>query len=413
MIEPADELLRRFRSLPAAGPLLGAIADRAAANADRAAVYLVGGAVRDLILGGDSPPDLDLLVDGDPSELVAQLDATGRTYERFGTQTFELGGFRYDLARTRSETYARPGALPTIAPADLAHDLERRDFAVHAAALGLTGRAAGTLTAVDAALPDIRARRLRVLHDASFVEDPTRLLRLARYASRLAFSIEPHTLGLAEAAIAQAALRTVTSARQGAELRLLVREPDPVAAMAQLRELGLDAALHECFGLADPPLARTALTLLPPDGSRGGVVLAAASMDLPGPELGRWLDELAFAAGERDAIVAAAGGARRLAGTLARAVRPSAIAAAVGRGRPELVALAGALGPERAARDWLEALRDVRLQIDGEDLLRAGVTPGPAVGAGLRAALAARLDGRAGDRESQLRAALAAAADSG
>jgi tRNA nucleotidyltransferase (CCA-adding enzyme) len=267
--------------------------------------------------------------------------------------------------------------------------------------------------AVDAARADIRGRTLRVLHERSFIDDPTRLLRLARYASRLSFSIEPRTGQLAQMAIAGGSLQTVSGPRLGAELRLLVREPDPVAGMAQLRALGLDTALHSGFGLRSVALARRALELLGADGDRGLLVLAAASTDVAASELERWLDELAFTAGERNAVMAAAGGARELAGTLVSARRPSEIAAAAGRAGPEQVALAGALGPERAAREWLSSLRHVRLQIGGEDLLRAGVAPGPRVGTGLRAALAAKLDGRATNRAAELREALRAASESG
>jgi tRNA nucleotidyltransferase (CCA-adding enzyme) len=412
LTESANRLLQRFRSLPAAAPLLGALRGLSG-------VHLVGGAVRDLILDRGDPPDLDFIVEGEPGEVVARLGSPIRAYDRFGTCTLQLAGFRYDFARARSETYARPGALPTVAPASLAQDLERRDFTVNAAALAVAGSAAGTLLAVDAAKADLRGRLLRVLHGSSFLDDPTRLLRLSRYASRLSFAIEPQTAALAQTAIESGALETVSGARKGAELRLLAHEPDPVAALAQLRSLELDAALGPGFGLRDEALARRALELLPADGDRGALVLAAASIvvdpetDAAHPGLARWLDELAFAAGERDTIVAAASGARALACELASAERPSEIAAAVGRAGPELVALAGALGPERAARNWLSRLRQIRLEIDGDDLLHAGVAPGPAVGAGLRAALAAKLDGRAADRAAELREALGAAAGGG
>ncbi len=402
-IERADDLLQRFGRIPAARPLLAAIGELSGLN-------LVGGAVRDLILGDQAPPDLDLVIEADPAEVVAGLGARSRAYDRFGTCTFRLDGFRYDLARARRETYVRPGALPTVAPASLAVDLQRRDFTVNAAALGLAGPQAGMLSTVTATLPDLDRRVLRVLHDSSFLDDPTRLLRLARYASRLGFAIEPHTRRLADQALAAGALGTVSGPRLGAELRLLVHEPDPVSALIALRALGLDAAPAPGFGLRDEQLARRGLALLGSDGDPGVLVLAAASIDASPDQLARRLDELAFGAGERDAIVAAASGSRQLAAALARAQRPSQIAAAVGSAGPETVALAGAVDGERAAHEWLAELRHVQLEIDGHDLLAAGVAPGPAVGLGLRAALDARLDGRAPDRESQLAEARGAAA---
>jgi tRNA nucleotidyltransferase (CCA-adding enzyme) len=125
------------------------------------------------------------------------------------------------------------------------------------------------------------------------------------------------------------------------------------------------------------------------------------------------LQALAFEADDRDAIVEAATRAEELADALAAARTPSEIAIAAQDSRPETVALAGALGAAAQARAWLEQLRHVALEIDGNDLVRAGVSPGPAIGAGLRAALFAKLDGRAVGREQELAEALRAAGAKG
>ena len=172
--------------------------------------------------------DLDLVVEGDAAAFASSLGGELKVHDRFGTSTVTLDGFSYDIARARRETYAHPGALPDVAPAPLAEDLERRDFTVNTLALALAGDRAGELTSVPTALEDLDARRLRVLHDHSFIDDPTRLFRLVRYATRLGFEIEPHTRALADRAIAGGALRTVSGPRVGAELRLLAREPNPV-----------------------------------------------------------------------------------------------------------------------------------------------------------------------------------------
>jgi tRNA nucleotidyltransferase (CCA-adding enzyme) len=403
---PTENVLDAYRRLPAAAPLRDHLRDAAG-------VYLVGGAVRDL-LRERRPPDLDFVVDGELAPVLAAIGGSLVSYDRFGTATIELDGARYDIARARRERYPHPGALPEVEPAGIAEDLERRDFTVNAMALTLGGDDAGTVLTVDQAREDLDGGRLRVLHDASFTDDPTRLLRLARYASRLSFSVEPHTLELARAAVQGGALETVSGARLGSELRLLAAEPDPVKAFDQMHELGIDEALAHRFGLADPDLARRALALLPPDGDKAAVVTAAAGLRLSGSELAALLDRLAFEARPRDAILAAATGAKRTARALQGAVSPSDIAAGVGRtAGPELVALAGAMGPAQPAREWLHTLRHVRLQIDGHDLLEAGIPSGPAIGRGLAAALAAKLDGHAPDREAELAAALGAARGSG
>jgi tRNA nucleotidyltransferase (CCA-adding enzyme) len=392
MIAPmgsSPDLADRLRALPAAAPLPDALPD----------AWIVGGAVRDLLLGRGSGVDLDLLIEGDAvvaaGRLSAALGGTLVVHERFGTATVAARGFVYDLAGARAETYARPGALPEVRPGTLEEDLRRRDFTVNAIAVRLDGGA----VAVPHAYEDLDARVLRVLHSRSFVDDPTRLLRLVRYATRLGFQVEPETGALASAAVADGALATVTPTRIGSELRLLLREPSAVEALAWV------AGWPLVEGMAfDRGLAERALGLLPDDGRRDLLLLATV---VRSPSAA-WLDALGFAANDRD-VVLACGGAEGIEGRLAAAARPSEIAAAVGRAPVEAVALAGALGAEGPARAWIEDLRHVRLDIDGAGLLAAGIPQGEAVGRALAAALSARLDGTAPDREAQMAVALAAA----
>lgn len=414
-----DELLDRLRRLPAAAPLIPVLRG----NPD---AWVVGGAVRDLLLGG-APVDVDLVVVGDAEAVAHRLaDALGgdlQVHDRFGTATVRVGGRSWDVVRARAETYPRPGALPEVRPGTLEEDLARRDFTVNAIALALDGR----LAAVPQALDDLAAGRLRVLHDASFHDDPTRLLRLVRYATRLGFAPEPATAALVEQALAAGVLRTVTATRIGAELRLLLRERAAADALAVVAGWGGGEALVSGLSFAGE-LARAARGLLPPDGRDDLLLLATACLRVPPPALTAWLDALGFAARERDTVVAAAGGARRTADRL-RALagdglpRPSAVAALL-RGRPaELAALAGALAGE--AEDatgttvaatvgrWLLRDRGMRLEIGGDDLRAAGVPQGEAIGRGLAAALAAKLDGEAESADAQLAVALAAVAGEG
>jgi tRNA nucleotidyltransferase (CCA-adding enzyme) len=406
-----DDLWQRFSALPAARPLRYRLGDAEG-------VYVVGGAVRDLMLGRPSP-DLDLVVDGELGPIADLLGTPARVHDRFATATVLLDGFSYDLARARRESYERPGALPTVSPATIDEDLQRRDFTVNALAFGLGGRRRGELLAVPHGLDDLQRGRLRVLHDASFIDDPTRLLRLARYAGRLGFTIEDRTRTLAADAVATRAVDTVSGPRVGAELRLLAAEPDPIAEFRKLGELGADAAIEPGLGLRSARaagLATRALALLPDDGDRGVTVLAVACRGVEADRLGALLDRLGFTAAARGTITAAVTRSDALARALGAASRPSDIAAAVAGAPVEVVALAGALAEAEgadAARDaagrWLAELRHVRLEIGGEDLLAAGIPQGPAVGAGLAGALAAKLDGRAEGRDAELAAALAAA----
>jgi tRNA nucleotidyltransferase (CCA-adding enzyme) len=397
----SDQLLSRLEVSPEGARLLSIVRDGPPA-------FVVGGTVRDLLLGRD-PVDLDVVVDGPVSGIVQALGPPLRAHQQFETATVMLGDVRCDLARSRSETYPRPGALPRARPAPIEQDLLRRDFTVNAIALAISGDRAGQLLSAPRALDDLDAGRLRVLHRGSFRDDPTRLLRMVRYASRLGFTVDPGTYALVSDAVSNAALGTVTAPRIGAELRLLAAEPDPVAALAALAPFGLDAAIELGFGLDGREPAAAALAMLDGDGDAGALVLAVASAGVAEDRRAELFGELGFAAARRDLIVEIARTGLVLAPRLRRARTASSIASAVGRAPVEAVALAGALGAADNARRWIEQLRFVTLSIGGADLIAAGVPGGPAIGAGLRTALAAKLDGRVGDRAGELAVALRAA----
>jgi len=321
-------------------------------------------------------------------------------HERFGTVTVRSGECRWDVAATREESYVRPGALPEVHRAGIARDLQRRDVTINALALKL---ADGALRAAEHAREDLHAGLLRVLHDDSFLDDPTRLWRVARYAARLGFELEEHTAQLARQAVAVGALNTVSGARIGTELRLALSEPDPIAALEAAVALDLTPWLAPKRSLAE-----RALALLPQGEGRRDLLVLAASLATPDDAL---LADLQFSAAER-AVVRACLDAPALDDT-PRA--PSQLARVL-RGRPlEAVALAAARGTgEAAARRWTSELRHTGLQISGDDLRAAGIPEGADLGRRLQAVLDLRLDGKvADDREAQLAAALALAPGAG
>lgn len=381
-------------------------------------VHAVGGAVRDVLLGR-SPSEVDLVVVGDATRVARrlgeQLSARVRVHERFKTATLELEGAHFDLASARRERYPAPGSLPEVElGASLDEDLARRDFTLNAIAIAL---ADGRMTAHPWALEDLDARQLRVLHPASFRDDPTRLLRLGRYAGRLELAAESITAELAAAALEAGALDTVSGERVGRELRLAAAEPQPET-LRVLAGLGVLAAVlgdaRRDEAQRDDDILERALELCPPDGRRDLLALAATSRGQDPPALAERLRRLAFTREEADRIVGVAAGAPRLASALVglETAAPSVVWDRLDGEPVEALALAAALSPSSEAvatvNSFLGGLRHVRPLLSGHDLQRAGLR-GPAVGRGLTAARAVALDSPAAGRDEQLAAALSAA----
>lgn len=348
---------------------------------------VVGGFVRDTLLGLE-PREVDVVVDGDAEGFARRFGGSVVTHAAFGTARAVKDGWSIDVAAARRERYPQPGALPLVEPATLAEDLERRDFGANALAVTL---ADGELVATAGALEDLAARRLRVLHERSFIDDPTRVMRLARYRHRLGFTVEAHTAALAEAAT----LETLSGARVATELRLALLEPDPLAPLADLQgKLPI---------VVDRSLVERALALAPADTDRQLVIFGAIAGNAAAAD---WLASLELTVHER-AVLELAGQTERLAAEIAAAGSASALRDSL-RGIPaEIVAIAGALGPAAAARRWLEELRGVELEIGGDDLLAAGVPAGPGLGARLERTLRRKLDGGlAPGRAAELASAL-------
>ncbi len=342
--------------------------------ASDAPVCLVGGAVRDLLLGRGRA-DIDLVVVGDAAALAARLGAEPVEHERFATAKALFDGHEVDIATARTEAYPQPGALPEVTPADsIEADLWRRDFTINAMAIPLDDY--GRLIDPHGGRSALEAGLLRVLHRGSFVDDPTRAVRAARYAARFGFWPDTETDEL----IHQASLRTVSADRRNAELLRLAAEPTAVEALGLLNEWGLVDILVPNLVLAGRVIDLLASPPWRDLAPRGEAVLAAVS-EPPG--------------GERE---------------LARAEpkRPSeAIELVRGHDPIELV-LARARGAEWLDR-YLSEWRAVELEIDGEDLIAAGVPQGPQIGQGLAEALRHKLDGEISGREQELEVALRAA----
>lgn len=356
-------------ALRAAHPELEAVGQQASEP-----VYLVGGAVRDLLL--DRPrADVDLVVVGDAAALAARLGGAGVEHERFGTAKVEVDGHELDIATARSETYPEPGALPVVAPAQsIEEDLERRDFTINAMAIPLDGEP--RLIDPRGGREDLGQRLLRVLHERSFEDDPTRAIRAARYASRYGFTLEPETDRL----LRRADLATVSADRRRAELERLAAEPTGTVGLGLLAGWGVI------------------------DLREGGVELMRAVEDLL--RAPHWTELVP----REQALLAAAIGPEGTEKVLASMWAPNpgeGVELAERRDPVELI-LARAMGAS-----WLDYYltiwRNIKLEIDGGDLIAKGIPQGPAIGRGLRAARLKKLEGEISGHEEELATALAAA----
>ena len=214
------------------------ISEQAAEQEQR--VYLVGGVVRDMFLGYPNF-DLDLVVEGDALKLAQQVAEASHakllTHHRFGTAKLRYGDFTLDMATARKETYAKPGALPTVTPSTLNDDLIRRDFSINAMAVSLTPNDYGELIDPHQGKSDLEHRLIRILHPRSFCDDATRILRAVRYEQRLGFGIEPQTAQLLKRDIPM--LDTISGDRIRHELELIFKEKLPELAIKRLGNLGV------------------------------------------------------------------------------------------------------------------------------------------------------------------------------
>lgn len=389
-------------------------------------IHLVGGPVRDFLLGREVR-DVDLIAEpregsGGAADVARRAALAGvrcTEHPRFGTLRFEAGGESLDLATVRSESYAQPGALPTVAVGTLMEDLHRRDFTVNAMAVPLNRvarRGRPALIDPGSSLADLEAGVLRVFHARSFHDDPTRALRAARLAPRLGFRLARVTRSALRAALRDGAFGAVRGERFRAEIEKLFDDPrqglDPARAVGMLQAEHVLGALEP--GLHLPPSCRAPLRRLGRD-------LVELQQHLP--VRAPWIAGLRVWVGALEADLrrrvlrrlAVRGAAALAVGRHRRESRQllARLAAARGRGAtdavvrdlpPEtLLALAAEATPpvRRRLLRWVREDRAKKPPVDGRDLLALGLS-GPAVGRALARIRVAWLDAAIRSREDAL-----------
>ena len=369
-------------------------------------LYLVGGALRDLVMGHPLQ-DIDLVVVGDSAlfahALVKALAGEVLTHSQFNTAKVHVLGQRVDVVTARSETYRRPGALPTVQPGTIQDDLARRDFTINAMALHLKPDGSGELLDPLGGQRDIQARLIRILHPDSFQDDATRILRALRYEQRLSFRMEHETEALLRRDLSL--LDSISGDRLRREMDLIFQEHQPHLALTRLTALGVFQALYPPLGhgtAAEPqlsnlqrevaqlqPLHYLAWLAYPLQPSEAEGLIARLRM----PK--RWASVV------RDAV-----SARESAAALEKEMSPVAVYRRLKGLSLEAVQVAAALERESShAGDnlnrYIHQWRSVRPLLTGRDLVRLGVPQGPRVGELLDSLRDARLEDRVHTRESE------------
>jgi len=391
--------------------LIRAVAEEAASQ--HLPVYIVGGFVRDLLLGFPGV-DFDIVVEGDAIVLAKSLAKKygGRitSHTRFGTAKWNLENSSLvteqlpflDLISSRQEYYEHPSALPTVEHGSIKLDLHRRDFTINTLALRLDGRHWGELHDYYGGLPDLDRCLIRVLHSLSFVDDPTRMLRAVRYEQRYGFQIEPRTLQLMGEA--RPLMARLSEERVRHELDLILNEPQAAAMLARLDELGLLKAIAEFLPWSAELRARLDSALRLPLPSDWGVKSPAAGipinevltytlwlLDLPLDAINTLHERLRFPVSTLKTLRAAA----ELRADLP-ALRGGKASQWVDRleGLPLLAVYALFLiSGEKALQTYATRWQKIHPQTTGDDLKARGLLPGPAYQQILHALRSAWVDG--------------------
>jgi tRNA nucleotidyltransferase (CCA-adding enzyme) len=371
-------------------------------------LYLVGGVVRDLLLER-SNLDLDLVVEGDAIELAQALASMKQgkvtTHPRFGTAKLKWDKWSVDLATARAETYANPGALPTVRPGSINSDLVRRDFTINAMAVELSSGHFGELLDPYGGKDDLENKLIRVLHEKSFIDDATRIWRALRYEQRLDFRLEPATLNLLKRDITM--LNTVSGDRIRHELELILKEDLPEKALSRAGELGVLTKLHPSLK-GDGWLAKTftqARELSLPDPPPPTLYLALLSYRLNADETEQLISYLRLPKIAAKILRDTSAIKDKIEELSIHGLAPSRIHTLL-HGYAATALMASSIATDSlTAAEHIElfhnVLHHVKPILTGEDLKKLGVPAGPRVKEILQLLREARLDGKVSRRKEE------------
>ena len=371
-------------------------------------VYVVGGVVRDLILGRE-PVDADISVVGDAGAfsgaLAGRLGAARPTESEFLTFKITLGNTSegatsIDVVTARAETYPEPAALPDVVPSSIKDDLERRDFTVNSMGISLSDSDWGNLVDPMNGLGDIMRKRIRVLHDASFIDDPTRLFRAVRYAVRLDFSIDSTTKSLIDDSLGK--VDRLSGARLRNEFELMLGEPKRVEILREAEDLGLLAAISPGLRIG----SRSLEVMESGASTRFEDLLALSTFGLTQDEA----EQVAQRFDGPEMWTKTIRGNPELADLVAvldrSDIRRSEVAEILDSVPLQSIRAYIAAGPPLPRRDrmieYIDKIRFERPEITGDDLIAAGIEEGPVIGQLIDIVRRARLDGQVKTKQEEL-----------
>ena len=387
--------------------LLKAIAEKASAM--ELSLYLVGGSVRDMLLG-IPVKDLDVVVEGNAatlaSEVARELNGDLLSYSRFGTATVKLEGQRFDLVTARREVYLRPGALPRVTPSTIQDDLERRDFSVNAMAVALSGPGAGRLLDPLGGKEDLKRGLIRVLHPGSFIDDATRILRAIRYEQRLRFHLEADAQRVLSEATEGGMLGTVSGDRLRRELGLMFNEEHPYLSLSRCGELGVLRAIYP--PLEDGPGIKV---LGDCTGEMASMMyLGALSYPLTVEEGESFINRLSMSSRWANVVRDTIGVKLRSGYTHPYIgqldLTPGQLCLLLDQFSPIGIRVNALLSEHQRVREalqlYLNTLRHMKPSLNGRDLISLGVAQGPLVGEILGELRQGRIDGNITSREEEI-----------
>jgi tRNA nucleotidyltransferase (CCA-adding enzyme) len=387
-------------------------------------VFLVGGVVRDLLLNFPNL-DLDIVVEGDGIEfartLSHELKGRVRSHRKFGTAVVILPtDRRIDVATARTEFYEYPAALPTVEMSSMRQDLYRRDFTINAMAIALTGEHFGELLDYFGGLRDLERRHIRILHNLSFVEDPTRIFRAVRFEQRYGFRLESQTEMLARRAVEMEIVGKLTNARVRDELIDIFSEPSPLPlkAVERLEDLGalgtlhpdlvVDKAMRKRFGLIER-YGEKAWKLAGDECKRWIPCVSAMLADLPPAAAEKWCNQMRFRRDDVASIVQCLVRVPDIIRDLTSAKAPaSRVVELLDPLNCEALAylyMSGSAAARRAAVSYSERWKKITPHITGRDLTEMGLKPSRAYAQILARVRAEVLDGKVESREEELKLA--------